>query len=68
MNENTINYDKQVSFEGNAYLDPKHMPVATYADLSELSRSEIFEGMTVKVLSDENVDNETTVGTGPIFV
>lgn len=60
MQDNSILYDKQLQFEGNAYLDPKHMPVKTYAELMSLSQSQIFEGMEVTVISDETLNGDST--------
>lgn len=53
-------YDKQIKFEGNAYLDPKHMPVESFSALLNLPSNKLFEGMEVIVLCDETMQGETT--------
>lgn len=57
---NTINYDKQILFNGNGYLDKSIEPKNTFSELQDINLATLFEGFEVVVLQDENYDNETT--------
>jgi hypothetical protein len=58
---NTLEFDKRIQFTGKAYLDPKAAPVATKAELEEITIvNDAFEGMERVVLSDEDYDGAMT--------
>lgn len=60
MQENTLKYNSQIEYNGNAYIDEKSMPVESYSNLSNFSRSGIFDDMMVTVISDETMHGDLT--------
>lgn len=57
---NTILYNKQIKFDGNAYLDPKRMPIESYSALFKFPLDEIFDGMVVGVKRDETLSSNSS--------
>lgn len=55
-----ITYDKQIDYEGNAYLDPKMVPVQTHEDMFNIPFSNRFEGLKCTVKEDSENNNKQT--------
>ena len=51
-----LNWDKQIEYSGEAYIDPRQMPVDKIEDLNDVKA---FDGMSVTVINDET-NNEPT--------
>lgn len=60
MRNNRLTYDKQIEYEGNSYLDPKHMPMDSFSALTQISLDSVFDGIEMTIISDENWSGNTT--------
>lgn len=58
VNNNVLNYDKQIKYKGQAYLDKNIMPVESYAKLPKTTL--VFDGAEIVVLKDEKHQNKET--------